>query len=181
MDFFEPIMQGLLNTFLIVLFSCILPLSLGGVFTLISSKSSAAAKIFHWLSLPFECITPTLLLTLLYFLPISLHHRLFGTHTGIFIIALTLSVSFIGYMPARYRADFSFLKNLLYNGCGLMCALIKWSTIAGFVAILDLFKTAQNIVAAGYIFTPYIFAFIFYFAIVLIFELAKRLINQFMR
>ena len=171
----ETIIQGLINTILIVICSSVIPFITGLIFNLIASKSSVANNIFSWLSLPLEIICPVIFLIIIYYTIPS------GDISTVFIASAVFSIIFAGYMPARFSPSFSFGKNILYNGLGLVSSIFKWSFCVGYIGCMDLLKATQMIFARTYDYRYIWIPLVFVTGVLLVIEVGRRLVKQFMK
>jgi len=167
--------EGLTQNLLITILSVIVPLGLGILFTYLASLNRTSNTVFSWVSLPFECIGPISLLFVNYYM------GFFRMRSGLLIAVLTFSICFLGYMPARYRNTESLLKNCIYNGLGLLSTVFKWSFCASMIGVVEMQRAANMILTRTGDFTclwiPLICAFLF----LLLIEVGRRLVKQFMK
>ncbi len=178
--------QGLWQNILTTAMSAVLPFIVGTIFTLIAGINKKASNVINWLSLPTESLFPGLVVLLVYYLGMPMFSKIGVTiPSSVFssvFLAMALSICFIGYMPARYVPSFSRGKNILYNGLGLVSSLFKWTTLGSFIAVFDITKEAMRIGAINYeMVTPVVLALVITVVVVLIIEIAKRLVKQFMK
>ncbi len=176
-EYFPRILEGLLTNLLIVAltFACVFPIGL--LLSFFASKSKTAGKVFHWLSLPFECLP---IITVLFFVYFSAGRAFHFTALVAALIAFV--ICFIGYMPARHDPNSSFLKNILYNGLGLISTVFKWSLVSSIIGVPEMIKRAQNVIAITFnSFEVWTFVFICVFILILPIEIARRLIKQLMK
>ena len=174
-DYTNLIWSGFANNLLIVLLSSLIPLSTGILLNFFASKKATIGKVFGWVSLPFECICPLLLLIILYYLLPA------ERNNALFIIVIAFSLSFIGYLPARYISSYFFINNILYIGLGLISTIFKWSFCVGYIAYNDMLKGAQMTIARTYNPIYLLIPFIVSLLILTILEIGKRLIKQLMK
>jgi len=171
------LIDGFANNLIIMLLSAILPLAIGIPLIFAAHRNQTVGKVFHWISLPFECLCPAIFIVVCAFgffasLPIDL----------VLIPAIAaFTLSFIGYMPARYEPIYSIGKNIIYNTLGLFSAIFKWSFCASLIGAKDMLFSARNI--ASKTFTPdsYVIVLIASFAVILLFEIARRIVKQRMK
>lgn len=178
---FELLLRGFGGNLLITAATVCLLLLPGILLTLLAKKVPVIGKIFGWLSIPFECICPVALILALYLSVQSIFHlRNMQVSTNLAII-LGLTIAYMGYMPARFVPEYSFLKNILYNGLGMISAVFKWSFCAFIIGGQDIIYYARNLMyrayRGGYYWIPLVVAF----ACLLILEVARRVIKQFMK
>ncbi len=167
------------KNFLITIISIALPLGIGILLSFFASKNKIVNNIFGWISLPFECICPLALLLVNYFVVHNGFH--FSGQQPLLVCVLTFLTAFIGYMPARYVSEYSFLKNVLYNGLGLFSAVFKWSLCVSYITADDLLKYCRSIVSKTYN-TVYLWIpLLICFVVIIIPEIARRLVKQFMK
>ena len=182
MKYVEMLLRGFGGNLLITAATVCLLLLPGILLTLLAKKVPIIGKIFGWLSIPFECICPIALILVLYYVVLTL-----GFHwgniqvTGFIAMILGLTIAYMGYMPARFVPEYSFLKNVLYNGLGMISAVFKWSFCAFVIGGQDILFYARNVMnhtyRSGYYWIPFLAAF----ACLIIVEIARRVIKQFMK
>ena len=170
---YKYLLEGFAGNCLIVMLSCILPLGLGVVFTLVASRSRTAAKVFRWVSLPFECLCPAALMTAMYFAVFAYY-----VDSGLVAIVFAFALSFFGYMPARYHEADSFAKNLLVNGLGLISAMYRWSFCAGLIAYKDLLRGADIIRSRTFVGWVTLIPLFVSFFMLLVPEIVIRILKQ---
>ena len=190
MEYIKILAEGLVNTTLITVLSCILPLLLGILLTILAGKVKVFDHIGSWLSLPLECLCPIPLMMALYHLPslvdIDIFHKIFRS-LGILhlyspcLVVFTLSLCYLLYMPSRYVASYSIFKNILYNGLGLLSNLLKWSTIASFLAVPDLYRAANTIFMRSFEAWVLLIPLLAIGLALLVLELARRLVKSLMK
>ncbi|MBQ8605402.1 MAG: hypothetical protein IJ408_01575 [Clostridia bacterium] len=175
------LMEGFGNNIFITALSVIFPILIGILLTFIASKSKIAESVFSWLSMPFECICPALLLITVYYLIPYVFDLGINEIIKYVVIIVSFTTCFLFYMPARFVKSDSFLKNTLVNGIGLISAVFKWSFCLSFIGFLDLTRASQNIMAKYY--NPLILLIPFAVSVLTLFvlELIKRFIKQFMK
>lgn len=154
------------------IFSLIIPLGLGVLFTFLCAKSRRLEKIFSWLSLPFECICPPVLMCVLYFIAFP---RL--EHTML-IVVMSFTLAFFGYMPARYNRSMSVGRNIAYNGLGLYSAIFKWSFCVGLIGEIDMLQKANMMRARTYTSAHFFAPLAFSVFVLLAIEIARRIIKN---
>ncbi len=177
-SYFSVIGEGALNTLLIVILSSILPVGLGILFTVLSSKSKTAQKVFSWVSLPFECLCPITFLVVLYF-SVTRYIHIYMTPLPAVVIALTFC--FIGYIPSRYVDTYSLKKNIIYNMLGLYRNIFMWSFCASIIGCMDLLSASKQIMATTYYAEWYFVPFAFAFVVLLAIEIPRKIIKQKMK
>lgn len=169
--------EGYMMNILITVVACILPLAIGIPLTIPSKFSPTVSKILSFVSLPFECISPLLFSAiLLYFIVPSTSRALMWV-----VFAFALSTSFLLYMPAHFQPEYSMLKNILYNGLGLIQGIFLWSFTASFFGIRDLMRIASNLFALTFNGVGWVVPFVVAFATLFVIGLARRLIKNFMK
>ena len=186
-EIFLLLLRGFGNNVLITVLATFLPLVLGVVLTILAGKLRYVGRIAEWLSLPFECITPIILIVCVCFTTPDVFATLgFGNalreiFNSAWFIGIALSVAFVGYMPARYNPSASILKNCLCNGIGLICTAFQWSFSVGFVGTLDMLKAAM--IVGGELYNYWVVVPIFLVSAVLLGvpQIAKRLCSQFLK
>ncbi len=170
MDVFGLIREGFVNNLLVTLLSLILPLGIGVLFSFFSGLNKTVGKIFSWLSLIFEIFCPIVLMLCFYFFIPSLNPML--------AVVFALSISFLGYMPARYIYEKSFLYNILYNGLGLISSIFKWSLCAGYVGYMDVLKAAELLRGRTFDSVYLIYPLVISVVFLLFIELLKRIVKN---
>ena len=174
--------KGLNVNILITAATVCLLLIPGILLTFLAKKFPVIGKILGWLSIPFECICPIAMILCLYYVIPTSRLMLGGIEISvIFKAILALTVAYLGYMPARFVPEYSFLKNVFYNVLGLISAVFKWSFCVFVVGGQDLLFYARNIMLqtykSGRLWTPLIISFVCLFGI----EVLRRIIKQFMK
>ncbi len=181
--YFPRLLEGGFNTLLITALFSLGPLAVGILLSFLSSKFPAVGKVFGWLSLPFECISvPALLLVSFYTLGGLFGDWYIGMKVVTWIaIAITFTLGFAGYMPARHVAEYTFLKNILYNGLGLIATVFKWSFCVYLIGFADLFNAARGIFGVTYKADVYWIPLVVFFVVLFILEAGRRLVKQLMK
>ncbi len=184
MDSFN-LFSGITGTLTVVVLSSIIPLAVGSLLTIFAVNNSKLEKIFSWISMPFECLCPILLVLVIYFyLPPSINHFL-GVEffaNPLFSIVLTLSLCFVGYMPNRVNQSYSALKNIICNGIGLVRSLFMWSfAVSSMIGYKDLVSYSKMMMARTYYFEYYLIPFVFAAIVIAILEVSRRLVKQYMK
>ena len=150
------ILKGLSVNLLITFASCIFPLNFGILTSVFARLNSKVEKVFSWLSLPVESFCPLVFLAALFYgtnlFDISVYRNI--------IPIVAFSICFIGYMPARYNSGYSLIKNILYNGIGLISTVFKWTFCLGFIGVDELLRTAGVLNMRYFSGKPYIIAFL---------------------
>ncbi len=170
------ILEGLTKNLLITLLSIQLPLGVGILLTVFANMNRTVAKVFSWISLPAECLCPIVVLSAVYF-----NSGLRNAAEMFIFSALIFSFCFIGYMPARHYEGYSFLKNILYNGLGLLSSVYKWSFCVGFIGMMDLLRAAQVAGSREYSGAPYWIVLAISVVILLIVETGRRFVKNLMK
>ena len=181
LDIIKVLLEGFGNSLLITVLSVIFPLIIGTIIIIFSSKFKVVNSIFGWLSVPFECLCPIFLCTAIYFL---IPMKIIPYDIWYLIITVfVLSLCFMGYMPARCVQSYSAIKNILYNGIGLVRNIFMWSLFVSgcTMANTDLFKATSRIISYSYNTIYWLIPLLVSIVILFIFELARRLIKQFMK
>ena len=162
------IWQGLINNFLITVASCVLPLMIGTAAYFVCSKNDVISKLSHLVGTLFESFCPVITIVLLYYCVFS-QSRLNAT----LVCIIGFSLSFLGYMPTRYNSEYSFFKNTIVNGLGLISSILKWSFCASFIGVVELLRVANIQMSRTYDPSSFWTAFIISFVALLILELMK--------
>lgn len=170
--FFVLFLEGFGNNLLITLLSILFPLGLGILFTFLCAKNRTLEKVFHWISLPFECICPLVIIIALYFIAIP------TTQTALLPVVIGFSLSFLGYMPARFNRSMSAGRNIAYNGLGLVSAIFKWSFCAGYVGYVDLLKASEVARSRTYIPSYALIPVVASFIVIAVIEIVRRIIKN---
>lgn len=165
--------EGLLNNLLITGGSCILPLMVGVASYFLCDKNKQLSKLAHFCGMFFESLCPLLTIVVLYFCVLG--------NVGLnplIICIIGFSISFVGYMPARFSMDDSLLKNLAVNGIGLVSAIFKWSFCVCFIGVRDMFKVANvqrmSTYESNYLWIPFIISF----GIIFILEIMRFVVKE---
>ncbi len=171
------LMKGLLTNFGITFFSAIVPLIVGIPLSFVVKKSKVVGKIFGWVNIPFECICVPIFIFVGFYIP--------GFVLGISIprivpVIVALTMAYLLYMPSRYNQNCSFLKNTLYNGLGLISNLFKWSFVAKSIAVVEALSVTVDYTSRG-MFWSLIVTFLIAGAALLVIEVARTVIKQFMK
>ncbi len=181
--YFPRLLEGGFNTLLITALFSAGPLIVGILLSFLASKFPVVGKVFGWLSLPFECISvPALLLVSFYTLGHLFGDWYIGRKFVAWIaIAITFTLGFAGYMPARHVAEYTFLKNILYNGLGLIAAVFKWSFCVYLIGFTDLFNATRSLFGVTYKLDVYWIPLVVFFVVLFILEAGRRLVKQLMK
>ena len=169
---FESFFRGMGVNIDVTIFSLIIPFGLGVLFTILCAKNRRTEKIFSWISLPFECVCPPVMLCVLYFLVFP------RNKIATLITVMCFTLAFFGYMPARYNRSMSLWRNIVYNGLGLYGAIFKWSFCVGLIGQVDMLKTADVIRARTYTSDYLIVPLVFSVIVIAIIEVARRIIKN---
>lgn len=171
------LLEGLGNNLLITVLSVILPLAVGTGLTVLMhfTKKTPVPKIFRILAVCTESAVPMLLVLVSYFCWFQ------NVRSALLAVTVAFSVSFLGYMVSRYEPSDSLLKNMTVNGIGLVADVFKWSTVVGYIGMMDMTKAADFLrmkdYETGYLLIP--LAVIG--GILLTLYLAKALCKNFMK
>ena len=177
MQYFELFFRGFTTNILITACAAFWPLVLGILLSLFVKKSTVVSAIVDAVNIPLESISvPLAMMALFYTLGRFFHIGNLYVYTVIVVMALSLAYLF--YMPTRYNEGYSFIKNILYNGLGLISWLFKWSFVASFVGVMDALGAARNLVARTYQFWPYTVVFLVAFGILFVIELLRFLVKK---
>lgn len=174
-------LEGLINTLIIIVCSSVIPLCSGLLFTFLSSINKVTYSIFNWLSFPTEILCPAATLLLMYYASGSLFDFFDNVFPRVAYVIVAFSICFVSYMPAHYNKDSSLMKNMLYNGFGLLGTITKWSCLAGYIAVTDLVNAAQKMFSRTYDRSSMLIAFAVLTVLIAVPELAKRLVKQFIK
>lgn len=168
--------EGLLNNFLITGGSCILPLVIGVASYFLCDKNKQLSKLAHFCGAFFESICPLLTIVVLYYCVFG-NVRL----NSLIVCIIGFSISFAGYMPARFSTDDSMLKNLAINGIGLFSTIFKWSFCVCFIGVRDMFNVANlqraRTYESNYLWIPFIISF----GIIFILEIMRFVVKENMK
>ena len=181
--YFPRLLEGGFNTLLITALFSVGPLIVGILLSFLASKFPVVGKVFGWLSLPFECISvPALLLVSFYTLGRLFGDGYFGVKFVAWIaIAITFTLGFAGYMPARHVVEYTFFKNILYNGLGLIVAVFKWSFCVYLIGFTDLFQATRGIFSMTFKTDVFWIPLVVFFVVLFILEAGRRLVKQLMK
>ena len=174
-QYVELLLEGFLNNVLFTVCAAIIPFLVGVACCAITRRNRIIDRIFSWLSLPMECVCPIALLIVMFFfvLPFS--------RTAFFPVVITLTIAFLGYMPARHVTDWSVWKNMLYHGIGLFSAIFKWTFVVGYIGGTDLLRAATIIRNGTYDVSVLLIPLAVSFGVLFVLEVARRLIKTFMK
>ncbi len=170
------LLKGLGTNIFITAIAAIIPLFLGIILSFVASKNKIIANVFDWLSLPFEILSPALILVFLFYAPGYLLDIPVRNRELIAIVGLM--VCFIGHMPSKYDFNSSFLKNTICNGLDLLSRLFKWSFVTHIIAVSELSYSTMLLVSRHYAFFPIIIALLLATVVLAIPEIAKRIFRQ---
>ena len=151
---FTSLLSGAALDLLIVFLSALIPLFFGIGLTVLFhfTRNTPLPKIFRYLSIVFESLAPGVLILCVYFS--KLFAILLGSNLTAAIVAL--SICFLGYMPFRYTASESLLKNIFVNGLGLLASLMKWSiSLVSLIGVSNLLGVARAYTGRTYNFSGY--------------------------
>lgn len=168
--------EGLLNNLLITGGSCILPLMVGVASYFLCDKNKQLSKLAHFCGMFFESLCPLLTIVVLYFCVLG--------NVGLnplIICIIGFSISFVGYMPARFSMDDSLLKNLAVNGIGLVSAVFKWSFVTRFIGFNEMLGYAYmqhaRTYESYYLWIPFVISF----GIIFILEIMRFVVKENMK
>ncbi len=182
MEYIGMLMKGFGGNLLITAVSVGLLLIPGFLLTVLAKKFPVMGKIFGWLSIPFECICPVAMILCLYYLMPGVRVMFGGINVYSFFVAiLGLTVAYMGYMPARFVPEYSFLKNVLYNGLGMISAIFKWSFCVFVIGCPDILHYARNVMNRTFRTGVYWIPLVVSFACLLGIEIIRRIVKQFMK
>ena len=178
----EMLLKGFGVNILITAATVCLLLIPGILLTFLAKKFPVIGKIFGWLSIPWECICPVAMIVWLSFLDPTA--RIMLGEINIYrclLVILSLILAYMGYMPARFVPEYSFLKNVLYNGFGMISAVFKWSFCAFIIGCPDLLHYARCVSITHYRYGIVLTALAASFVCLFVIELLRRIIKQFMK
>ena len=188
-------LEGLQKNFIITACAVLIPLISGILLSLWVKKVPVIGKIASWANIAFKAISIPLLIMLIYYVPgYLLDEPIFAeidryyyieydiNDVGRFIpVVIALCITHLLYMPAKYNLSFSYSKNIIYNGLGLISNTFKWSLISSMILINDIVKMAKEMAAMKAMIGPMFLAFIVVGIILVILELSRALIKQLMK
>ena len=91
------------------------------------------------------------------------------------------TISFLGFMSARYREDWSVIKNIIVNALNLVLTVFKWSFVASFIAVGDLTYQLRLIVQRSYEGSIFWLGLIIPFVILFILHIIKYILEEWMK
>lgn len=166
------LLEGLAKNLLITVFSSISPFLVGLFFNFMCKRFPVSIKIARIVGLIFESLCPITTAMLVFWSDLG------WTINDRFICCIIgFSISFIGYIPSRYRPEYSFTKNTVVNLLGLLSIIFKWSFCISIIGLNDLLE----ILTLLYHEEGCAFVFLFSFFIILMLELAKFLAKKEMK
>lgn len=133
--------RGLLINLLITIGSCIIPVIVGLLTYIFCDKKGAKPNSIKLLGFFFECCSPIIIFSLVYY-TVGINIRSFS---GIWGCIVGFTISFLGYMPRRYNLDFPFKKNFIVNTIGLLSHAFKWSFCVSMIGTYDMFFGARQL------------------------------------
>ena len=192
MEMIIMLLKGLLLNVVITAIAAVVPLVLGILLSLLAGKAKVFASICSWLNIGCEAIAIPLLICVVYYLPGILFgfqsiDQFFYTRIAvedmgrILSVVLVLGMAFFWYMPAKYNTAYSCVKNILYNGLGLISNLFKWSFVACVLSCTDLFRVALNFTVAKADIFPLLIALLITGIFLGVIALARAIIKQFVK
>lgn len=168
------VFQGSMTNILITVFSCILPLIAGVAINYLCSQSKEMSTVSKLGGILFESICPPIMLIAIYFIVFGR-----GNVNSTFACILGFNICFIGYIPAHYNENYSFKKNTIVNGIGLVSNIFKWSFISYIIGGRDILRnTMMFLQSFSKPFIPILLASIVSFSILFILKMAKFIAEQ---
>ncbi len=171
------LLKGFAGNLLITVLSFIFPFIIGTVFNILANKFKLADTISNWISLPIEILCPVTLFPLCYFVLFPSGKKI----VSFLIIIIVMTITHLGYMPARHNKDKSILYNILYNGLGLISSLFKWSFCVGIINVMDILEVASVYLSRTYNSSYYWIPVIASTLTLFVIETARKLIKQFVK
>lgn len=172
----DGLLEGLTNNLLITVFSSILPFLVGLFFNFVCKQSSALTCFTHVFGMIFESICPVVIISLIWYSGLG-----FAVNDRLICCIIGFSISFSGYIPSRYRADYSFSKNTVVNLFGLLSTIFKWSFCVSAIGINDLLGRSDLIRGLTFDSGSLWLVLLISFFIILMLELAKFLAKKEMK
>lgn len=153
--FFTP---KLINNILIALASSALPIAIGIGFNLLGNAfrdSKGMQRFLHIFGSVFHCFCPIILLIAVYysFDTFSNNYNLPFNLSREATVIITLTLSFLGYIPAHYNKSYSLLKNNILSIIGLFSSAFMWSFISSRLAVMDSLNYTQQTAKASFDFS----------------------------
>ena len=173
------ILNGLLNNILITVLSSILPFMVGVVFTILAKQKVFLKRGVKAASYIFECFVPIITMLFLFY-NVSFLAKTTEIPRIVFCIA-GFTISFLGYMSARYREDWSIIKNIIVNALNLVLTVFKWSFVASFIAVGDLTRQLMMITQRSFEGSILWLGLIIPFVILFIFHAIKYVLEEWMK
>ena len=180
-NYFELFTKAFFADGISVIIASIYPLGLGILLAFFASKNKILCKIFSWASAPFESVCSLAAVYFFFWLYANLTQG--KTIPANFYFVIFCAVAFVGYMPARYVSEYSFAKNIIYYGLGLVKTIYIWRCIVdsaihcgGLMSVAGQIKSHTYQVAETYFIT-----FISCFTAVLVIELGRRVVKNHMK
>lgn len=163
---------ALFRNIIITFSSCVVPMIVGVLAYHFYNRNHPISKFLRICSTVFESICPVVFLVLIYFAlnTIKIDRVLFS------IIAF--SISFIGYMPARYNPDHTAVKNTIVNSLGLVSTIFKWSFCVSMIGVADLLRTGTMKMSISYNPLHLVPVFLISFVVCLLLEFGRYLARE---
>lgn len=170
------LLEGLAKNLLITVFSSISPFLVGLFFNFMCKRFPVSIIIARIVGMIFESICPVVIISLIWYSGLG-----FAVNDRLICCIIGFSISFIGYIPSRYRADYSFSKNTVVNLFGLLSTIFKWSFCVSAIAIYDLLGRSDLIRGSTSDSGSLWLVLLISFFIILMLELAKFLAKKEMK
>ena len=195
MQYISYIIEGFTINLFTTAVAVVAPLIFGILLSIGAKKSSVIESVYNWLKIPFESLAIPVVIVMVFYIPALLFDipvfakidRFFYQNfdiqnsSRIIIVTVTMSIVYLWYMPGRYDRKYSFLRNTLYNGLGLVSSLFKWSFVASLLSVRDILGAALHLVAQKAILWPLFLAFVVTLVILGVIEIGRAFIKQFMK
>ena len=140
-EWLPKILSGLLNNFLLMFLSSIIPAGIGiGLTLLMKSVGTKGIRLtFRIIGAVFYSMAPIVLLLYLYFF-VAVQIGL-----SILIIVLALTIPHLGWFAMFFDAEASAAKNIVVNTLGLLSSTFMWSMVSNFIGYRDIVGVSNYI------------------------------------
>ena len=94
---------------------------------------------------------------------------------------ISFVILFSGKNLSKYIIKYTFFKNILYNGLGLIAAVFKWSFCVYLIGFTDLFQATRGIFGMTFKTDVFWIPLVVFFVVLLVLETGRRLVKQLMK
>lgn len=170
--------QQLYVNVLVTLASSVLPIITGLIFNIVGNAdrtNKGIERFLHIYGSIFNCLNPFILLLAVFYLSGQLSIIMDRMAAPI----ITLSICFLGYMPAHYKTEQSFAKNSVLGVINILKNIFIWSFISGSVAAYDALRATSNIAHTTYNFNVFLPLLFKVMIILILFQTLKLIAEEF--